>query len=159
MYTNRRNPRASVLECCSPLQLSRTPVTPRTERSIARISPHNPLISRVLTPLNLNKEFFSGRLVLSLLHNNSHIARTITLPKNSLQVADHQQQVTVYLQNLARKFFRIRTLTLRPRSQLDGQMTLSPSLLFSICYLLFGICLHPLYFPRSSASDRRLNCL
>jgi hypothetical protein len=49
MYTNRLNPRASVLECCSPLQLSRTVVYANKSQLITYNSPHDRLISRLVT--------------------------------------------------------------------------------------------------------------
>jgi len=85
VYGAHIDPRASVLECCGPLQLSRAAISARlmpsalwvpsvpfinpkrggdtffpsfpSRSSVSDIFPHNPLISRVLTPLNLNKTF------------------------------------------------------------------------------------------------------
>jgi hypothetical protein len=73
MYTTSINPRASVLGCCSPLQLLRTPELARSYRYIGSICPSNPLISRVLTPFNLNEEFSPRQPGFSRPHNNSHV--------------------------------------------------------------------------------------
>jgi hypothetical protein len=148
MYTTVINPRASVLECCSPLQLSWTPPA-RTPPYIFNISPRNPLISRLFTgshwneknsPQPPNARDSHNNLCANLHINPTHLRnRTRTASTTSAPVPP----------KTCTKKSRIRTITLPPPRHPRLSLELWHSLViaawtFDIAYA--AIC--QLVFPR-----------